>query len=1144
MVFVLYLAIAISAYGQVTGNTVTVIPKGDGSATGELRLRELNANGQNYVGLRAPDAISGTPGNLIWKLPNADAVGALCSDGSLNLSFGCSAALPVPQSTAIVIGVTDPTKVLKFDVDSSLTTGATRTLTVPDESTTIVGTENHRYGTPFILQTWRANGDATTPTAVNNGDLLFRIYGWMRGASAYESAGDIRYMKSTNGTQIVFSNSIGGAFGGSIVMDDDGGFKPYSVGTQNLGSAISYWDGVYAKSANLSAASAVVFTRATRTSTQNMLWNVSGGGNGSWLFGAGPAWDFPANSGMHLYHNGSAVLRINETGDSTQLGSITVGASVLSGGSGSIGSTGTRWGNGFFNSLTLTATAGLGFASDVVPNTNGARDLGNSSYRWRKLYTQDIDANGSGTFSGIVSGPIYPAVTMTHPIGSSSLIWIAGWFYQLNATGTLTLGTSSGQGVASDLIPTSAGLRDMGNSSQYWRDINFSGVLRPQGGSTTLGSNTNRFSNIFSNLITLSTGASQGIGSHAVPATTALYDLGSSSQRWRKLWVGDIDISGTCTGCGGSGGGLLPNMVSLGDYSTASTCGADVSGDMNTAISDLAALGGGTLLVPAGQWCFDSTVVVALNRIMIQGVSTSGNNAPSASKLAWRSAPGSASPLIQFQATKGGGMKDITLQGRGLANTRLLRLVNASYGFYENVQGEQWTSGPGLSLTTDSVIGGFTDEFACHNTFTHVYFTNVSDTANASGLMLDGSDHEDRPGSPQPGSACSNTFIGGRFDYSKAATLSVNYGVKLKAADNNMFLRTNIWASGNDHASTRPAVWWVQHSDASFPKENNMMGVTLGIQNGFYAMQGTAGTGGNYVQLNTDDCGGPTACTPNVDGVVGRTNISLFGTSNFPTKISQAATTTADMLVFDQFSGSYNGAGAMRWDRQGTTYYRLYTNVFDGMTWATRPLAGSLVDRWVMTGDGDWRPAVNVGVDIGDSSHHVNTIHVPNISSSADINFQAGGAGTVMTLTSTALTAPSITGTTINATGNPAYRVFGQTFVDSSRNVTAGNIYPISGSTYALGDPSNPWSSLVANQVTVVNSGVTRFNAGGTINLYNAGGGTVFTVNTSGSVSANGSVSGAGFISYGVSGLTTTVTVPCGTLTFTGGILTSKGACP
>ncbi|QGM97091.1 hypothetical protein [Methylocystis parvus] len=45
-------------------------------------------------------------------------------------------------------------------------------------------------------------------------------------------------------------------------------------------------------------------------------------------------------------------------------------------------------------------------------------------------------------------------------------------------------------------------------------------------------------------------------------------------------------------------------------------------------------------------------------------------------------------------------------------------------------------------------------------------------------------------------------------------------------------------------------------------------------------------------------------------------------------------------------------------------------------------------------------------------------------------------------------------------------------------------------------------------------------------------------------VSPNGAVAASGFSAGSAQGLTTTVEVPCGVLTFTNGLLTSKGACP
>jgi hypothetical protein len=113
----------------------------------DLKLRKLTLtdkiefqSGSFRTGFTYPT----TPpsGNLIWKLPNADAVGCLQSDGSFQLSIvACSggSTLPVIDTTKIVKGSVDATKELRFEIDG-FTTGTTNVLTPQDASYVIAGT--------------------------------------------------------------------------------------------------------------------------------------------------------------------------------------------------------------------------------------------------------------------------------------------------------------------------------------------------------------------------------------------------------------------------------------------------------------------------------------------------------------------------------------------------------------------------------------------------------------------------------------------------------------------------------------------------------------------------------------------------------------------------------------------------------------------------------------------------------------------------------------------------------------------------------------------------------------------------------------------------------------------------------------------
>ena len=102
--------------------------------TTELRLLELATNGTNYVGIKAPDAITTS---LIWTLPSADSSGCLQSNGSGTLSL--SSCAPATASFVVVGAHADLTveRVLTAGTGISLTdAGAGSTMTVANTGVT------------------------------------------------------------------------------------------------------------------------------------------------------------------------------------------------------------------------------------------------------------------------------------------------------------------------------------------------------------------------------------------------------------------------------------------------------------------------------------------------------------------------------------------------------------------------------------------------------------------------------------------------------------------------------------------------------------------------------------------------------------------------------------------------------------------------------------------------------------------------------------------------------------------------------------------------------------------------------------------------------------------------------------------------
>jgi hypothetical protein len=85
---VLFVLATRAAFPQV--QTPLTITQSAGSATGELRLQERRTNGQNYVGIKAPQSVTA---NQVWDLPSADGTSGQCltTDGAGVLSFGSCA---------------------------------------------------------------------------------------------------------------------------------------------------------------------------------------------------------------------------------------------------------------------------------------------------------------------------------------------------------------------------------------------------------------------------------------------------------------------------------------------------------------------------------------------------------------------------------------------------------------------------------------------------------------------------------------------------------------------------------------------------------------------------------------------------------------------------------------------------------------------------------------------------------------------------------------------------------------------------------------------------------------------------------------------------------------------------------------------
>ena len=151
------------------------------------------------------------------------------------------------------------------------------------------------------------------------------------------------------------------------------------------------------------------------------------------------------------------------------------------------------------NSVTDTITATARFDSNLVPSTDNARDLGSSSLEWKDLYldgigyidalrVHDTTANTLGdvnTGAVQIDGGTGIAGNLTVGAGLSvtgNSFFVGVVTFAAGTDGNLVLGDSASDNIVfnadvnSNIIPNTDGAYDLGSSGQEWKDLYVDGV--------------------------------------------------------------------------------------------------------------------------------------------------------------------------------------------------------------------------------------------------------------------------------------------------------------------------------------------------------------------------------------------------------------------------------------------------------------------------------------------------------------------------------------------------------------------------------------------------------------------------------------------------------------------------------------------
>lgn len=431
--------LASSACAQVVTNRVVIIPTADGTATGELRLRERQANGTNYVGLKAPPVITA---NKVWELPVADGALGDClqTNGTAQLLFlSCSGGLPVIDTTSLVKGSADDTKLLRFEVDG-FTTATTRILTPPDADITIAGinlaqtwTSIQTHDADIFMATTRKIAPSSTGNANLGSTALHFGSAWVNNANIYTDlfldsaarvsgdlipSADVTY-RLGNSTTRWHSSYIRDAF---FLLSA----SPQATGAANLGSSSLRWASQWVNNVNLYSN---LFFDSAATFSGSIIPSADGSyqiGNstnrlhsayikdGFFQTSAKPQVTGAANLGSSTLHWGSAWIDTIDTTDIFGAGRILYGlaSTDVSSGLGAIIS------KDAFVSATATTNASVGSFAAIASNyvALASSRTGSGTYLPLAFFT-----SASKRWEIDTSGHFLPGATTTYNVGSSSL---------------------------------------------------------------------------------------------------------------------------------------------------------------------------------------------------------------------------------------------------------------------------------------------------------------------------------------------------------------------------------------------------------------------------------------------------------------------------------------------------------------------------------------------------------------------------------------------------------------------------------------------------------------------------------------------------------------------------------------------------
>ena len=511
--FILCVLAALAAFGQ--SQTPLTITQSAGSATGELRMQERRTNGQDYVGIRAPQSVASS---TVWTLPSADGNSGQCLQTDGSGQWGWAACI----------------------INGGNTTGATLTIGTNDAQTLSLETNGTgRWSIPITGHLYAGANNTYDIGAGLSANSPRSIY-------AATSIVTPKIGRDSSASFTIMTDSADRWIYTSAGMITPAATDAYDIG--NLTTPLRV-RGLYSKIVDTALAGGTGDYLQTR---KIQLFDNTGSSTGA------SYWDLNVvMSGVGVFQNSYFYLRDNAGSNVFKSERIASGVAVSrttwytdllpdTDGGRSMGTQLLNWDKVYANQLGDSSYPVVvwgansdfsGLNTTALTINTGAATVG---YVWTATST-----GGAGSWQAAGGGSSLPVVDTTGIAkGSSDATKIVRFEvdgFTTGTTRTLTPQNNSYNIAGTDIAQTFTQTQTFNGSTALVLNGNITGdLLFTSANVYIVGNGTNYLNNIYSETFT-----TYGRVKPASGVTTA--DLGAATTPFRKLWTGDISFTGTMT---------------------------------------------------------------------------------------------------------------------------------------------------------------------------------------------------------------------------------------------------------------------------------------------------------------------------------------------------------------------------------------------------------------------------------------------------------------------------------------------------------------------------------------------------------------------------------------------------------------------